>query len=226
MQNEISLPAALPVMTLPDTVLFPHALLPLHIFEPRYRRMLRDVLAADRIFVVAHLDARADAEAQFEPAYRVASAGIVRTCQKDADGTANLLLQGVCRVEFTGILREEPYRIVSVRPLASRAGAAAAENGRLREKLLSLLAVQREFGEPMPDALAAFLRTVADPAVFVDLAAFGLCTDAAMKQTLLETLDTHRRLELFADRVRADIEAIKLRRQLQGRLGDEAIGNN
>ncbi len=226
MQNEISLPAALPVMTLPDTVLFPHALLPLHIFEPRYRRMLRDVLAADRIFVVAHLDARVSAGDQFEPAHRVASAGIVRTCQKDADGTSNLLLQGLCRVEFTGTVREEPYRIVSVRPLASRPGAAAAENGRLREKLLSLLAVKREFGAPMSDALAAFLRTVADPAVFVDLAAFGLCDDAAVKQTLLETLDTHRRLELFADRIRGDIEAIKLRRKLQGRLGDDAIGSN
>ena len=50
MDMEISLPNAIPVMTLPDTVLFPQALLPLHIFEPRYQQMLRDVLATHRMF--------------------------------------------------------------------------------------------------------------------------------------------------------------------------------
>ena len=43
-------------MTLPNTAFFPQALMPLHIFEPRYREMLRDVLASNRLFAVAGLD--------------------------------------------------------------------------------------------------------------------------------------------------------------------------
>ena len=56
MEMEIVLPSEVPVMTLPETVFFPQALMPLHIFEPRYREMLRNVLATNRLFAVAGLD--------------------------------------------------------------------------------------------------------------------------------------------------------------------------
>src|SRR6267378_1924673 len=49
----MKLPNEVPVMTLPNATLFPQALLPLYIFEPRYRRMLVDSLHSDRMFSVA-----------------------------------------------------------------------------------------------------------------------------------------------------------------------------
>jgi Lon protease-like protein len=224
---EISLPNAIPVMTLPDTVLFPQALLPLHIFEPRYRQMLRDVLATHRIFAVARLDHTLAGEAgHFEPSCRVATAGIIRACQKSGNGTSDLLLQGLCRVECAEIIHEEPYRLVLIRPLASSPGAGDKDSRRLRNEAARLLLLKRKFDRAMPGEMADFLQTVEDPDTFVDLAAFGLCEDAAIKQTLLETLDTCRRLQLFSSQVRAEIAAIKLRRKLQGTLGDDAIANN
>ena len=97
---EIELPSEIPVMTLPDTVFFPQSLLPLHIFEPRYRKMLSDVLREQRIFAVAHLALRSvTAPGQPEPLHRIATAGVVRACQKNDNGTSDLLLQGLCRVE-------------------------------------------------------------------------------------------------------------------------------
>ncbi|OHE88199.1 MAG: hypothetical protein A3G75_09220 [Verrucomicrobia bacterium RIFCSPLOWO2_12_FULL_64_8] len=227
MELGIGLPDELPVMTLPKIVFFPQALLPLHIFEPRYRRMLADVLASHRIFAVAQLNEQEVAgPAPAEPPHRVATAGIIRACQKGGDGTSDLLLQGLCRVEFTAILREEPYRWVRIRPLASQPGAEAGENQRLRDDLARLLALKQKFGATVPEEMAAFLQTVEDPETFVDLAAFGLCEDVALKQTLLETLDLHRRLRLFTTVARAEIEAIKLRRKLQGRLPDDHIPKN
>ena len=72
MEMEITLPEEVPVMTLPATALFPQALMPLHIFEPRYREMLRDVLASNRLFAVAGLDAaRASEPEAEEPPHRV-----------------------------------------------------------------------------------------------------------------------------------------------------------
>src|SRR5262245_30213621 len=113
-------PEMVPVMTLPNTVFFPQALLPLHIFEPRYRQMLREVLATNRLFAVACLDqALAAKPGSNEPAHHVATVGIVRACQKSDNDTSNLLLQGISRVEIVGTVREHPYRIISVRPLAS-----------------------------------------------------------------------------------------------------------
>ena len=58
MDMEIKLPDEVPLMTLPNTAFFPQALMPLHIFEPRYRHMLRDVLGSNRLFAVAGLNPR------------------------------------------------------------------------------------------------------------------------------------------------------------------------
>ncbi len=227
MEMEITLPEEVPVMTLPNVTFFPQALMPLHIFEPRYRQMLKEVLATNRLFAVTGLDQkRLDEPGEFEPPHRVASVGIVRACQKNANGTPTLLLQGLCRVEVLDIVTDKPYRRIRVRPLPSAPVADPAENARLRVELARLIALKQKFGAPVPPEMAEFLRTVEDPEVFVDLAAFSLCENSALKQKLLETLDVHRRLEMFARQLRGEIEALRLRRKLQGGLPDERISDN
>jgi Lon protease-like protein len=227
MEMHLTLPDEVPVMTLPDAALFPQALMPLHIFEPRYRDMLYDVLASNRLFVVAGLDmAKATEPGCFEPPHRVASVGIIRACQKSDNGTSNLLLQGLCRVEILAITSDEPYRLIRIRTLASEAGASAAENQALRQELARLINVKLKLTATRSGEMAAFLRTVDDPESFVDIAAFSLCENARVRQELLETLDVHRRLVLFGQHLRADIEALKLRHRLQGRLADDRIPHN
>src|SRR5688572_19315359 len=227
MEMEITLPDEVPVMTLPNTAFFPQALMPLHIFEPRYRQMLRDVLASNRLFAVAGLDLeRSQEPGRFEPPYRVASVGIVRACQKNENGTSNLLLQGLCRVEIVRIVRDEPYRQIQVRALSSEAGASAGENQALRRELSRLLNVKLKLASSGASEMTAFLKTVEDPEAFVDIAAFSLCEDTALKQRLLETLDVHLRLELFGAQLRSEIENLKLQRKLQGHLPDERIAEN
>jgi ATP-dependent Lon protease len=227
MEMEITLPDEVPVMTLPNTAFFPQALMPLHIFEPRYQRMLRDVLISNRLFAVAGLDLdRINEPGHFEPPYRVASVGIIRACQKNDNGTSNLLLQGLCRVEIVRIVRDEPYRQIQIRALSSEAGASSDENQALRRKLSALLNVKLKLAAKGSGELTAFLKTVEDPEAFVDIAAFSLCEDTDLKQRLLETLDVHRRLELFGDQLRSEIESLKICRKLQGRLPDDQISGN
>jgi len=227
METEITVPEEVPVMTLPNLAFFPQALLPLHIFEPRYRQMLRDVLASNRLFAVAGLDERLMRDPkQFEPPYRIASVGIIRACQKNDDGTSNLLLQGLCRVEIVHVVGEEPYRRIQVRALTSVSGDPTDENGSLRLDLLRLLKLRLKQGAAMSTEMTDFMQTVEDPEVFVDLAAFGLCDDARLKQRLLETLDVHRRLSLFKSYLENEIATIRLRRKLQGGLADDRISHN
>jgi ATP-dependent Lon protease len=224
---EITLPDQVPVMTLPNVAFFPQALMPLQIFEPRYRQMLSDTLASDRLFAVAGLDfAQADDPTKFEPPHRIASVGIIRACQKNDNGTSNLLLQGLCRVEIARIVCEEPYRRIRIRALASEAGAADADNQALRRELTRLLTVKLRLSRSGPADIMAFLKTVDDPEAFADIAAFNLCDDAAFKQELLETRDVHRRLSRFAAHIRTQIATIKLRQRLQGPLPDERVGEN
>lgn len=224
MEMEIMVPNEIPVMTLPGVTFFPQALMPLHIFEPRYRLMLQEVLATNRLFAVAGIDPRKPD--LFEPPHRIASMGIVRACQENKDGSSNLLLQGLARVEIKDILRDEPYRTIRIRALASRPGADEEENSKLRGRLSRLLATRQRLSGDSANELGRFLKNVDDPEIFVDLAAFSFCDNPRLRQILLETLDVHKRMELFSAEVRADIETIKLRRKLQGGLADEDIASN
>lgn len=227
MELEITLPPDVPVMTLPKVTFFPQALMPLHIYELRYQEMLKDVLASNRLFVVAGMDEKlANAPGQFEPPYKIASVGIVRACQKNADGTSNLLLQGLCRVELVEILTEHPYRRGKIRHLISNVDEQDPEAAKLRQELARLLTIKRKLGAPMPRELTEFLDNVDDLETFVDLAAFSLCEPQALKQKLLETLDLRARLELFNRQIRFEIEAMKLHRRTQSGLPDDKIGHN
>jgi len=95
-----TIPSEVPVMTLGGTVLFPQAMMPLFIFEPRYKEMLSDVLNNDRIFAVATLDERNEDAPHSETPYSIAAIGVVRACKKNPDGSSNLVLQGLARVEL------------------------------------------------------------------------------------------------------------------------------
>ena len=96
-----------PVMTLPSATLFPQALLPLYIFEPRYRQMLADMLKADRMFSVAMQKPGKQRETPCE----VAGLGLIRVSVSHQDGTSHLILQGLTRVELVETVRGLGYRV-------------------------------------------------------------------------------------------------------------------
>ena len=225
MEVEIHVPEEVPVMTLPNLAFFPQALLPLHIFEPRYRQMLADVLETNRIFAVACLDTHA-APLGAEPPHRVASIGLVRACQKNDNGTSNLLLQGLCRVSIEGIVSEEPYRRIKIRVLSSEPGAEPGENARLRRELTRLIKLKLRLSPGGAEGMTEVLRGIEDPEVFADIAAFNLCDNAPFKQRLLETLDVNRRLVMLLQLLRSEIDAAMLHKRLQGGLSDDQIPSN
>src|SRR5438270_11194458 len=113
------LPDQVPVMPLPGALLFPHALLPLYIFEPRYRQMLEHALTHHRIFSVALV--KPDRAEWQSPAdfFHTAGVGLIRACVGRGDGTSNLILQGLERVRFTAFAQTEPFPIAAIEPLES-----------------------------------------------------------------------------------------------------------
>lgn len=225
--DSLHVPDTVPVMTLAETVFFPQSLLPLHIFEPRYRQMLRDVLARDRFFAVARLDAhRAGQDGAQEPAHPIATVGIIRACQKGDGETSNLLLQGICRIEIQSVVRESPYRLIQIKPLVTTAGGNHAELEIERLEVMRLLNLRRRLGTPAPKGMTRFLESIEDFDAFTDIAVFNLCDDGAFKQKMLEELDTRRRLRLFVTRLKTEIGEQKLKRKLQGPLPDDHIADN
>lgn len=127
----------LKVFPLPSAILLPGGLLPLHIFEPRYRALVRDCLASDRVMAMALLAADREPGAETQPPTRaIACAGVIEQHEALPDGRFNILLRGICRVR---LVREregrDGYRQFIAEPVAD---AAEVEDSSLRSALLDL----------------------------------------------------------------------------------------
>ncbi|MGI9244578.1 MAG: LON peptidase substrate-binding domain-containing protein, partial [Verrucomicrobiales bacterium] len=118
---KIDLPAQIPVMVLSACNLLPHGLLPLNIFEPRYREMLTDALESDRLFAIGTVDPSATPTNLEEPeVFQYSCAGLIRACVGAEDGTSQLILQGLQRIRFTGWEEAgSPYRRATIEPVPS-----------------------------------------------------------------------------------------------------------
>ncbi len=117
-----SLPEVLPVFPLTGILVFPGMVLPLHIFEPRYRNLVEDALSADGVFgmiqpVAPQPDNRPlpDADKETPELYSVGCAGYIEKWEKLADGRYVLQLRGVNRFRSEGELPlQRGYRRVKV----------------------------------------------------------------------------------------------------------------
>jgi Lon protease-like protein len=145
------LPPTIPVFPLPNVVLFPSVFLPLHIFEPRYRRMVDDALSGDRIIGMVLLRAGWERDYDGRPAvYPVGCAGVITHAERLADGRFNIVLRGMEKFRITGEDASRPYRQAHVEPVPEpSADSVRAEMRAARRRLEALLVPQPE-GQPDP----------------------------------------------------------------------------
>jgi len=209
----MELPNEVPVMTLPSATLFPQALLPLYIFEPRYRQMLADTLKSERMFSVAMQKPGSTRESPCQ----VAGLGLIRVSVDHQDGTSHLILQGLTRVELRQTVQYKPYRVQRIHPLQ------AAPNDSVRidaliAKVHELVEHRLESGQfkiPFPVVKKAggpkslladnsnlsakeiikYLENLPDPDQVADLVSCALLPDAGQRQTILETVELEARLK-------------------------------
>jgi len=188
----------LPIFPLPRLVFFPNTMLPLHVFEPRYRKMLADCLETHGAMAVVRLEPRGAREG----IARVAGAGVVVHHEELADGRSNLVLAGSARVLLEELPFCPPYR---------RARATVLEPVRSHvsdEEHAALVAAATDFVREVRrhDSDFSFeLPSSRGPGVLADVCAAHLIVDADVRQRLLEELDD-------AARVRAVIEELAAQR--------------
>ncbi|CAN5652279.1 LON peptidase substrate-binding domain-containing protein [soil metagenome] len=190
---EAEIPETLDVMALPGVTLFPGALLPLFIFEPRYRKMLARALGGHRMFAIGQPLSDEDESGLFA----TGGAGLIRACVANPDGTSHLVLQGITRVRFADWTTIEACRHARVTALeSSNSNPAAAQV--LRGEVYSLCERLAKENEELSRMVEAFSDRSKDPAEFSDLVGATAVRDAAIRQRLLEELDVIGRLEILA----------------------------
>jgi len=204
MSSRVILPKRLPVMPLPGAVLFPHALLPLYIFEPRYRQMLQHALQQHRIFCVTLIKPSCPEWHAPEDFFHVATAGLIRACVGLNDGTSNLILQGLRRVRFAGFEQEAPFPIARIDIVESR-DATTVETEALGAKVLELYSNLKHDGRQLPAKVGRYLAELRDLEMLADLMASTFVNDPLRRQRVLEERSLNQRLRFLIRYLRDEI---------------------
>jgi Lon protease-like protein len=195
--------AAVPLFPLPNVVLFPRAVLPLHIFEERYKAMTADALQGDRQIAMALLRPGWERDYYQKPAIeQVVCIGTILTHERLPDGKYNFLLQGHTRARVVRELSDHDYRVATLEPI-TETEVLEIDLEPERRRLAGMF--ERGPLAALPTA-AQFREIIAGqlPTTDVmDLVAFNLIDDVPLKQSLLADGDVRRRIETTLDALTA-----------------------
>jgi Lon protease-like protein len=189
---------------LPNLVMFPHVVQPLHIFEPRYRELMQDALAGDRLIAMAVLEPGWEADYEGRPPVApIACLGRVAAHHELSDGKFNLLLIGMARLK---ILDELPptrsFRQATGVLLADDVSSPgdhrlAALQTRLRAAFKARLAYQQHALQQLDELLEAEMSLAA----LTDLIGYTLDFDMTLKLQVLGEANVDQRAELLLERL-------------------------
>ncbi len=206
------------VMILGGSVLFPQAMLPLFIFEPRYRTMLAQAIDSHRMFCIAMQKPNDSRETPLP----VASLGLIRAAVKNPNGTSNLVLQGITRVRLGRVLRYKPYRVHEITPLVPEETESVAIDA-LRFRTLELVEARLRQGAPVaPELLQQLIKSGGggtDPAAaatrglkgisnsgyLADLVSLLLIANPLARQVILQSIPVADRLRHLIHFLQTDL---------------------
>ena len=183
---------------LPNLVLFPHAILPLHIFEPRYRQMTEDALASDQLVTIVQVKPMLEGTPWTEPVpiMEVGCLGRIVRHERLPDGRFNLLLLGCKRVRLEQELASPKlYRIAKATILEDQEPSTEVETR--REELINLFLQVFEQTHRLDPDLARMLNSGLTLGVLSDLIAHALDLPSSLKQSLLDEIRVDHRVTIL-----------------------------
>jgi len=194
--HSIQIPESSGAILLPNTVTFPHGAIPLHIFEPRYRKMLNDALADNFMICVANLHS----EETLNPAdctSKIGTIGFIRASHEQDDGCSNLILHSIIRVEFLSWKTNSRYPKAKIRPIPSITPPNSNSTKLLIESLRHatshiLSQFPPEAGTKINDSLD---KVNEDIGTLTDVVAQQFVNHDKTRQALLEESNPHKRAE-------------------------------
>ncbi len=205
-----------PIFPLPNVVLFPKTLLPLHIFEQRYRTMTREVIAGNGAIVIVLLKEGWESEQHRNPpVHEIACLGKIETHEELEEGKYNIVLTGLRRVRIVRELEHTPYRLAEIELLEDLACDEHEDQViRRRNHVAGLFARFTELATSGKHAAAELVPQLEFEAL-VNLVATTINLPVEEKQSLLEMDDPMQRCDILIPVLQGQIESLVLVRAYQ-----------
>jgi ATP-dependent Lon protease len=214
------LPAALPVLPLKETVVFPESMTPLAIGQERSIRLIDDVVGGDRLLALVTVRDEEVETPAWDDIYEVGTAAVVHKMIRVPDGTLRILVQGIRRIRIERRVLDEPYLLGEFIELPDE-----LEESREVEALTRN--VQSLFGKIiglvpyLPEELSIAAANVDDPSALCHLVASTLRLKTDEKQKLLETVSVEDRLREVSLVLNRELDVFELGTKIQSQVQSE-----
>lgn len=196
----------LPLFPLPNVVFFPKTRLPLHVFEPRYRRMVADAMSRDERIGMILLESGWEADYHGSPSvHRVGTLGQIESLDALDDGRYNLILSGEARFRIVEQVSDEPYRVARVVRLPDLSASPELAQA-MRARLVGLSLRYLEF-VPEPNQVPEL--TTANCEELANALVMSLPLEVEAKQELLEINDVAERAEQVGTLLESRLETLE-----------------
>jgi ATP-dependent Lon protease len=218
--DDLTFPAALPVLPLKDTVVFPGFPTPLAIGQERSIKLVEDVVSGDRNIALVTVKNQEAEQPGWDDLYTIGTAAVIHKMIKVPDGTLRILVEGVRRITLDRPLQDDPYLMGEFVELPDE-----LEESREVEALTRN--VQTLFGRVvglvpyLPEELQIAAANVEDPSALCNLVASTLRLKTVEKQTLLEQRDVEARLREISSILNRELEVFELGSKIQSQVQEE-----
>jgi len=214
-----TIPDALPVLPLKNTVLFPHLLSPLLVNTDRSRRLIDEVLRSpERLLDGVAVKRPVESSPGPDDLHRVGTVMRIAKMLKFPDDSYRLLVQGVARAAVDDFVSEQPFLVGRVRRLDDSGEKESVETTALARTLAQQFIALVAASPRLSDELQVLAQGVDDPSKLADLVGSHLDFDVAGKQEILEELDVRRRLERVLGEVSREQDANKVESEIREKV--------
>jgi ATP-dependent Lon protease len=220
-EHDIEFPAALPVLPLKETVVFPQSMAPLAIGQERSVRLIDDVVAGDRLLaLITTKDGNVESPG-WEDVYGVGTVALVHKMIKVPDGTLRILVQGIGRVRLENRLDVDPYLLGEFSALPDVV-EETPELEALTRNVQGLFARIIGLAPYLPEELQLAAANVDDPSALCHLVASTLRTiKTGERQELLEEVNVEQRLRTVSAILNRELEVFELGSKIQSQVQSE-----
>lgn len=205
-----------PIFPLPNVVFFPKTLLPLHIFEERYKQMVRDVLEKERIICMVLMKGEDEQDLSGRPAiHNIGTVGYIEEVDELADGKFNIILNGLVKVKINEIEVATPYRQahLDITPDTVKEWKAEEERDKMLQQFRQIAdALEGEFPYREIEQSDVSLE------VLTNLLTTWLPIPDSEKQKLLELDDLAIRSEIVREYLKQEIDDFSFLQDLEIQL--------
>jgi ATP-dependent Lon protease len=219
--QQLELPAALPVLPLKETVVFPQSMSPLAIGQERSVRLIDDVVSGDRLLALVTSRDESIESPGWNDLYAVGTVGLVHKMIKVPDGTLRILVQGLERVSLDQRIDTDPYLLAEFSALPDIV-VETPELEALTRNVQGLFSRVIGLAPYLPEELQLAAANVDDPSALAHLVASTLRTiKTDERQELLETLDVEERLRKVSAILSRELEVFELGSKIQSQVQSE-----